>query len=70
MIYTSRRKILGKTLLDLSKYIIFAGVIALALHKLDWATGTILIIVSIITAVSGIYLIPKTDESNKSDSSD
>lgn len=58
MVNTSRRRILGITLLDLSKYIIFIGLIALFFHKLDWNSEIALLAVSIITAVCGIYVPP------------
>ncbi len=57
----TRRKVVAKALFDLSKYTVLLGLIALILNKLDWMTGIALSAVAIVTALSGVYVLPRDE---------
>jgi len=52
------KKMLAKTLLDISKYTILVGLIALILGKLNWKSGISLAAIAVVAAVIGIYVHP------------
>lgn len=62
MANVTRRKMMAKTLFDLSKYTVLVGLVAFILNKLNWMSGIALMAIAIAVAVAGMYIFPKGEE--------